>query len=372
MQRIKNLFASPLRQALLVYFAIRSFIFTVFFFVALSQNRSPRAVMLRWDAAWFRRIALEGYGHLTVNSSHRHQWDYAFFPLFPNIERWMHRLTNISLNTSGLLINLAASLVAAAGIYTIAQRLYSPKVAIFAVIAWALMPAGYVQWLAYSESLFTAFAAWSLVALLRKHWLRAGFLAFLAGTTRALGIALVLAIGIAALHEYYKTRDFKNWRPFVAAAISPIGLLTFMWWVGTKTHRLFGYFWVQRNWGMQLDYGLEFAHWIYLHLGGKYFYFGWGTLLALAFVAFIYYRNFKDRQPLPLLVFTTITLFFTFTPQGFFECKPRYAMPDFALLFPIALWFGNRKRTHAIIVLGIYTLATAAFTAFTLLGKGPP
>jgi Gpi18-like mannosyltransferase len=372
MDRISFLVKTPLRKALIGYLAIRSFVFTVFFFSAYVAHKSPHAILLRWDAAWFRRIALEGYGHVIINSTNRHQWDYAFFPLFPSLERWIHRLTNISINTSGLIINLIASLVAAAGIYTIAQRLYSPRVAIFAVIAWALMPAGYVQWLAYSESIFTAFAAWSIVALLRKHWLRAGLLACLAGTTRALGIALVVAIAIAALHEYAKTRDFKDWRPFLGALISPIGLLSFMWWVGRKTHRFFGYFWVQKNWGMSLDFGVEFSRWIRNNLFGAKFYMGWGTILLLIIVSYIFYRNFKDKQPVPLLVMTTITLFFTFTPQGFFECKPRYLMPDFALLFPIALWLGKRKRSHAIVVLSVYTLATAAFTAFILLGKGPP
>lgn len=369
---MKSLLQKPLTHAVSGYLAIRSLIFAIFVFAAFLFNKSPHEILSRWDAAWYERIATIGYGHLVISRTGRHQLDYAFFPLFPTLERWGHALIGSSPIAIGLVVNFISSIIAAVGIFFVARHVYTPQVATYAVAAWALMPAGYVQWLAYSESTFTAFAAWSLYALLKKRWLSAGVLACASGVTRALGIAVVVAIGVAAFQEYYSKRNFKDWRPLVATLISPIGLLVFLYWVGKKVHRFWGYFWVQKNWGMSNDFGLRFASWLFHHTIYHHFYVGLSSILLVAFIFAIYYRNFRDKQPLSLLAFTTVMMFFTFAPQGFFECKPRYLMPAFTLLFPIAIWLSKREKKNALLILSIYTIVTAIETAILLLGKGPP
>jgi hypothetical protein len=50
----------------------------------------------------------------------------------------------------------------------------------------------------FTEPLFVALAAWSLVALLGGRWITAGVLCLLAGATRPFGGALAVAVALAA------------------------------------------------------------------------------------------------------------------------------------------------------------------------------
>ena len=53
-----------------------------------------------------------------------------------------------------------ASLAAAWALYATGERLHGPRAGIALAALWAALPVGIVQSMAYSESLFTALAAW--------------------------------------------------------------------------------------------------------------------------------------------------------------------------------------------------------------------
>lgn len=95
-----------------------------------------------------------------------------------------------------------ASLAAAWGIFAVADHVYGRRAGVCAVLVWAVLPVGIVQSMAYSESLFTALAAWSLYAVLTGHWLTAGLLASLAGLTRPVGAAVVAAVWVTAIASF--------------------------------------------------------------------------------------------------------------------------------------------------------------------------
>src|SRR5690606_16686344 len=112
-----------------------------------------------------------------------------------------------------------------------------------------------VQSMLYTETLFTALAAWSLYCVLRRQWLAAGVLCLLAGLTRSASAALIAAVGLAALVAVWRDRE-RRWRALAAAILAPLGLLGFLVWVGWRLGRLDGYFYVQGTaWGSSLDGG---------------------------------------------------------------------------------------------------------------------
>lgn len=71
-------------------------------------------------------------------------------------------------------------------------------------------PTAFVQSMAYTETLFTALAAWALYAVLRGRWIVAGALCVLAGLTRPTAAALIAALAITAavtlVREYREER----------------------------------------------------------------------------------------------------------------------------------------------------------------------
>ena len=161
---------------------------------------------------------------------------------------------------------LIASLVAAAGIFAVAEMVIGPRAAIIATILWAVVPIGLVESMAYSEAMFTALAAWALFATLDERWTLAAVLACAAGLTRPTGVAVVLAVCLAAVIAFRRRRaDVASLLPVL---IAPLGIVGYLGWVGWQQHSVTGYFDVTNGWGNHFDGGVAFARWIGDHLDG--------------------------------------------------------------------------------------------------------
>ncbi|MGW0767886.1 hypothetical protein [Streptomyces sp. NPDC002676] len=193
--------------ALLGYAAVRSLGLIVLAVWSAARGKSAHTLLTaRWDALWYSRVAELGYGYEVRLPNGDVHSNLAFFPLLPWLERLLHALTPLSYADAGFAVALLASLAAAGGIFAVAEWVYGPRVGVFAVLLWAVLPVGIVQSMAYSESLFTALAAWSLYAVLTGRWVSAGLLAALAGLTRPVGAAVVAAVWVAGAVSFVRTR----------------------------------------------------------------------------------------------------------------------------------------------------------------------
>ncbi|MEV8596726.1 glycosyltransferase family 39 protein [Streptomyces sp. NPDC052012] len=193
--------------ALLGYAAVRALGLAV---LALwSEARGKNAYTLltaRWDALWYTRVAELGYGYEVRLPNGDVHSNLAFFPLLPWLERLVAAVSPLSYADGGFVVSLLASLAAAWGIFAVADHVYGRRAGVCAVLLWAVLPVGVVQSMAYSESLFTALAAWSLYAVLTGRWVTAGVLAALAGLTRPVGMAVVAAVWTAAVVSFVRHR----------------------------------------------------------------------------------------------------------------------------------------------------------------------
>src|SRR6476469_7068736 len=93
-----------LRVALAAHVVIRAFGLLILSVAGLFNSGSAYHALTRWDAAWYRRIAEHGYGHVHVASDGRKLSDYAFFPLYPMAERALSAVTGLPVVQAGLLI----------------------------------------------------------------------------------------------------------------------------------------------------------------------------------------------------------------------------------------------------------------------------
>ncbi|MGW8700434.1 glycosyltransferase family 39 protein, partial [Streptomyces eurythermus] len=178
--------------ALLGYAAVRALGLAVLAGWSAARGKSAYTLLTaRWDSLWYTRVADLGYGYEVRLPNGDVHSNLAFFPLLPWLERLLHAVAPLSYADAGFVVSLLASPAAAAGIFAVTDRLYGPRAGFFAVLLWAVLPVGIVQSMAYSESLFTALAAWSLYAVLTGRWVSAGVLAALAGLTRPVGMAVV-------------------------------------------------------------------------------------------------------------------------------------------------------------------------------------
>ncbi|MFF0220823.1 hypothetical protein [Streptomyces sp. NPDC004629] len=317
-----------------------------------------------WDSRWYLGIADHGYAHeLGVAFDHN---NLAFFPLYPLLVRAVAVLTPGSRASTGLGIAVVASLVAAWGVYAVGERLAGRRAGILLTTLWAALPVGLVQWMGYTESLFTVFAAWTLYAVLDERWLWAGAGACLAGLTRPTGIAVAAAVSVAALLAL--RRRFSG-RALAAALLAPVGWCAYLGWVGLRLGRWDGYFAVQRMWHNELDGGHETLRRLRQLFGqvSRPDLFLVVVSLTMLVSVVLFALSVWDRQPVPLLVFTGVLLVIVLCSGGVYFPRARFLLPGFPLLLPLAVHLSRASRRYRALVLVAAVAGSAYCGAYMLL-----
>ncbi|BBL78180.1 hypothetical protein RxyAA322_00340 [Rubrobacter xylanophilus] len=177
----------------------------------------------RWDGAWYSEIATEGYGERAPQST-------AFFPLYPLLLR-----AGISAGLGpalwGVILSLAATLLALFFVYRISERLHGAQAARAATLCLAFFPTAFFLNAVYTEALFLALSAGSVwAALVRRDLLLAGLLGALAAATRNLGVLLVLPL----FFEWWRHRRELGLPSLAGVALVPAGLLAYMAFLWTR------------------------------------------------------------------------------------------------------------------------------------------
>jgi hypothetical protein len=176
-----------------------------------------------WDGRWYLSIAQHGYPHHLYNEGDGSRW--AFFPGFPAAVRAFAVATRLTLPDAAVVLAFVFGLTSALAIWLAVREVCGARLADRAVLLYVFCPTAYVLSLAYSEGLFLTAAAACLFALSRRYWVAAALCACVAGLTRNAGVAVILAVVVTALPAAWRAR---TWRPAVAAAIAPLGLVSFM------------------------------------------------------------------------------------------------------------------------------------------------
>ncbi|MFF8970679.1 hypothetical protein [Streptomyces sp. NPDC014995] len=356
----------PLRHAapaLLAFLAVRT---TGLLLLSVWAHRQHHGVWpilaTQWDANWYLGIADHGYAPALGTAYNSN--NLAFFPLYPLLTRAVAALTPGSAASAGLAIAVVASLVAAWGVFAVGDHLHGRRTGILLTTLWAAFPVGLVQWMGYTESLFTACAAWSLYAVLTGRWLWAASLAALAGLTRPTGIAVAAAVTVTAL----LTRPSSP-RALAAAVLAPLGWCGYVGWVGLRLDRWDGYFAVQRLWRNEWDGGVDTLR----RLRGLLVYDSTPELFLIVVTVTLlvsvplYALSVADRQPLPLLVFGAVLLVIVLGSGGVYFPRARFLLPAFPLLLPVALHLSRVSRRCRVLVLAAAIASSAYFGAYMVL-----
>ncbi|RDG39005.1 hypothetical protein DVH02_06520 [Streptomyces corynorhini] len=331
----------------------------------------------RWDSLWYVQIVEHGYGFEVAAPDGRTLSSKAFFPLLPWLEGGVAAVLPVDHADAGLLISAVCSVLAAAGIFFLAEDVYGPRAALLTVALWASVPVAVVQSMAYSESLFTALAVWSLLLTRARHRPAAGVLALLAGLARPVGLAVAVALWAAVAYECRTERGRPRAGDVVGALLAPLGFLAFFLWVGLTTGSPWGYLRVQGGWGNGFDGGVAFARFTVDLLTGPAFVAGVLLLAGVGLLCWVYARGFKDVEgrpavPLALRVYTGSIVLLALCSSGYFGSKPRLLLPAFALLIPGAAWLAKRPAALSAALVTLLALSSALYGAFWLNGSGPP
>ncbi|MEU4891992.1 hypothetical protein AB0B12_23590 [Streptomyces sp. NPDC044780] len=340
--------------ALAVYAAVRLAGAGCLVLWAWRTGRDPRTLLgHQWDSLWYVSIARHGYG--TVHPSDHYPGrvfsDLAFFPLYPALIRAVTTALPLTAVTAALLIAWVASGLAAWGIYAIGERLHGRRVGTLLVALWGLLPHAVIESMAYTESLLTALAAWSLYAVLTGRWLWAGALALLAGACRPNGIAVAAAVCCCAAAEIRRHRGRVSGRVWAGAGLAPLGWFGHLGWVAVRRGTWRGYVDVQGDWGSRFRLGPGSLRFVRQLLTGDDQLMRSMVLAVLGAALISLVRFALCPPPLALVVYTLTLVVIALGGTNYFASKPRFLLPAFPLLLPAALAMA-RARPRTVVLMG--------------------
>ncbi|MGJ5890508.1 hypothetical protein DF268_40540 [Streptomyces sp. V2] len=345
-------------------------------------------VLSTWDGWWYLQVAEKGYDpkplqHLAPGGMFTVQQDsVAFFPLFPALIRGTSEITGLGLYGSAILVSVISSFVAAAGIYAVVSLLAGPRAGTIAAGLWAILPGAGVEWAVYSESLFVAIASWTCWCVMKRRWVAAGLLAFLAGLNRPTSAALIGAVGLAALVTLARRetrREHGIAGPVYAMIAAPMGLLTYITWVGLSMGDLTAYFTLQREgWAHYFDFGAYTFDVLRNTAVGKtdyLFAFPTPDLIAVLLVLtlpFLIALMLRAKPPLVLVAYTLASIITVLGTQQMFANTPRYLLPAFPLLLAPAMALGRLKWTTLATLFGTFAVASGWYAHYLMFELGIP
>jgi hypothetical protein len=363
----------------LIFLGIRETGLLVLAWMSGRNGHSVSEALRSWDGQWFLAIAGGGYegvpaGLVDAYGQRSAETPLAFFPGYPTVVRWFAAVDGgggIGLVTSALTLTIVFGVVCSYALARLGDHVRggSPRTGLVLVALFAATPMSIVLSMAYSEAMFCALAAWSLVGVLERRWVLAGVCCALAGLVRSTGAAVVLAVGLAVVVAVVDRRD--GWRPWVGGVLAPVGLLGYLAWVGVRTGEWNGWFALQeRGWGTGFDGGAATVRFSLDALADARSVLEVVTVALIVVAVVLLVIGIVRRVEWPLLVYGAGVLVMDLTSNGLMNSKARLMLPAFTLLVPVALALAKRRTSTVVVTLCGLAVASSWFGAYALTSWG--
>lgn len=351
----------------LVYLAVRVVGVVVLAALAARHDHTLLDRLTAWDGRWYLNLAELGYAAPggDVNGDPYPDAALAFFPLYPSFVATLGQL-GLPLPAAGLVLSAAAGVAASAAMYRIGERLGGHRVGLVLVVLWAGAPLSITQSMVMTESLFTAFAAWALVGAVERRWELASLCTAFAGLTRSTACILVAVVVSAAALAAWKDSGRTRLRALACVAVAPLGLAGFWAAVAARTGSLTGWQDIEwRGWGVRYDYGREFLEYVTRILTTDAGVFQTAVVMITLGAAALAALTVR-RLPWQLAAYGIGVLVLVVGSAGIPATKPRFLVPAFVLLLPLALGLARRRPATLGAVVAAWVLGGAWVSAYGL------
>ncbi|MGV9297282.1 hypothetical protein [Amycolatopsis sp. NPDC003676] len=367
----------PYVRAIGGYLLIRVFSVALLALFTVRTGQPLIGRLTAWDGQFYLDIADYGYfgttrGLYDAAGNYAPYTTLAFFPAYPTLLRVLSPVTLGSTVLAGLLVSTVAGCLAAAAIFRLSQRIDGrARTGLLLVALWAGAPLAITQSMVFTEALFTAFAAWTLVGVVERRWLLAAACCVGAGLTRSTAAVLIAVVGVAAVIAFIRTRD--RWTTMICAVLCPLGLLGWWVFVAVRTGSPTGWFDLEwDNWRTRFDGGREAAEFSWQKLASGSSVMETLTVFVVLGAAVLAVLLPKTLRPLsrwwPLAAYGAGIVVLVVGTAGLPTVKPRFLIPGFILLFPIARGLAARRRGTAVVTTAAFVLLGCWFSAYSLTG----
>lgn len=157
----------------------------------LGRMEFPNEPYLVWIWANF-----DGRHFLNIVENGYRNFNFAFFPLYPILIKFLDEHLLFNSPYGGILISLVSFFLATIVIYKIIRLDYGEKVARLSIILVSFFPLSFFYQAVYSDALFLLCSTTSFYFARRGNWLLAGLFGGLTTLTRLAGLALLPALFI--------------------------------------------------------------------------------------------------------------------------------------------------------------------------------
>lgn len=357
----------------LLYLLVREAGLLVLGWATGRNGTSVTAALTSWDGQWYLGIAGGGYGGVPANltdafGKRTPDTALAFFPGYPYLVRWVGELPGVGLVAAAVTVSLVAGVACAYALARLGHRIGGRRlVGLILVVLFAASPMGIVLSMAYSEALFCALAAWSLVGVVERKWLLAGLAAAGTGLIRPTAAALVITVCAAAIVALVKRRD--GWRPVLGLVLAPAGLVGYLGYVAQRTGQLGGWFQLQeQGWNSKFDGGVATVKFGLDVLASGRSVLEVGTVAVLVAAIALVVVGIRMRIAWPVQVYGVLVLAMDLGSNGLMNSKARLLLPAFTLLLPPAIALAKRRPGTIVTVLAAVVVASSWFGAYALTG----
>ncbi|MEN3305593.1 MAG: hypothetical protein V7603_1795 [Micromonosporaceae bacterium] len=362
-RRIPREFLAQAARVLAIYLGSRLVQLALVAWLAPGDGPSIKDRLLVWDGTWFVRVAAEGYPHgYSYDSSGVMVGNgLAFFPGYPLLIRGVH-LLGLDAGWAAIGISWCAGGAAVLLLYLLGRDLAGPgtgrRVGYALVVLFCAQPMSVVLSMGYSEATFSALAIGTFLAAYRRHWLVAGLLGLGAALTRPMGLAVAVALTVAAGLALKEGRG--GWRPVIGSVVALAGVPGYLIWVGLRVGHPNAWFTIQTaGWGTTTDWGRSTVDFVTstLRTGSGWIQVSVALLLVVATVAVVLAVRLGVWGP--LTVYGLLAFGLVIGQAGYYHSKPRLLVPVLLTLLPAA-YAAARART------GTAVVALSGYAAFGL------
>jgi len=317
-------------------------------------HRPFSAALTVFDGAFYKYIAVNGYPQV-VPAGHgpEAQSPLAFFPLYPTLLAGLEKV-GLPFAAAAVLLDTVAAATAAPLIALIVRSWQGDRTALLTVALWGAYPLAVVLSLAYAEALFVMFAAGCLLALSRER--------LAASLTRPTGIVLVLLCFALAVRR-------RSLPMLGAAALGMTGFAGWLVVLALRTGHVDAWMLTERRgWNTYFDGGVESAQRAAHYLAHP-FERPAATAVALMLIIMVALLIAAARGAMPRLYLLYSVLLFVLAvgSHNAYSSIPRFMLPAFPLLVPIASLLAKAPRSLAITAILVATAVMAACGVYVAL-----
>lgn len=307
----------------------------------------------------------DGVHYLSISQFGYHQYQQAFFPLYPFFVQWVSQFFNISPDRAVLEVSLLSFMLGLAIFYRLA-KIVNAKAAVWSSLLLLSFPVSFFFASAYTTSLYFLLATATLYFMKTKRWFLAGVCGGLASATQVFGVFLFLAVGV----EYFQQKQ-RRLRDLLSILLIPLGLIGYMGYLAKTVGDPLAFYHAQPLFGAERSasefillpqviwrYAKIFTtssvytiqYWVAAFESGSFF-------LAL----WLLWKGMKEKIPASYLLYSAAVILLP-TLTGTLSSLPRYFLSAFPLFFVLGgMTSGTAKIFLAILFSAGLVVACSLF-----------